>query len=54
MRIKKKVEFFSKQQDTDTVKLCRQRERDFISQMGFFPAYINYSTELKFRHDYKF
>jgi hypothetical protein len=50
---KKNVEFVSKQQDTGTVKLCRQREIAY-RRWGFFPAYINYSTELKFRYDYKF
>jgi len=49
---KKKVEFVSKQQDTDTVKLCRQREIPY-RRWGFFSSYINYRTELKFRYDYK-
>jgi len=35
MRIKKNVEFVSKQQETETVKLCRQREISY-RRWGFF------------------
>jgi hypothetical protein len=48
----KNVEFVSKQQDTDIVTLRRQREISY--RIRVFSAYINYSTELKFRYDYKF
>jgi len=54
MNAYKKTSNLFQNKKTLIVSNCVDRERFHIANGVFFSAYINYSTELKFRYDYKF